>query len=72
MAREEQERLAGRPHPLPVFRKGATVSVYLGSGWAAGYVTDSSRDRCTVHLAKGQRSVTCNDARNIKPRSTER
>lgn len=62
--RRESERLAGKPHPLPVFPRGTQVSVFMGAGWAKGSVTDSSRDRCTVWL--GSKSTTCSDARNLK------
>ncbi|MGB0873635.1 MAG: hypothetical protein ACPGSE_00130 [Synechococcus sp.] len=67
----EQERLSMRPHPLPVFRKGTAVQVFVGAGWAKGSVTDSTRDRCTVWLPQGRRQVTCSDARNIRTQPTQ-
>lgn len=62
----EQERLSQRRHPLPVWRKDTRVQVYVGAGWAKGFVTESNRDRCTVWLPQGRRQVTCSDARNIR------
>lgn len=60
------ERMAKAPHPLPVIGQGQPVHIYLGAGWAKGTVHDSTRDRCVVWLAQGQRAVTCYDARNLR------
>ena len=68
MKESEQQRLAKPAHPLPVFRKGTPVSIYMGAGWEKGTVTESTKDRCTVRLSRGASRVrTCFDARNIKP-----
>lgn len=55
-----------KPHPLPVFRKGTSVKVYMGAGWQAGGVVESSRDRCEVTLRQGNKTVIVFDRRNIK------
>lgn len=52
--------------PLPVFRQRSEVQVYIGAGWAKGTVTESSRNRCAVHLGGQQRTVVVSDARNIR------
>jgi hypothetical protein len=52
-------------HPLPVFRKGTQIKVFLGAGWSKGRVEYSDRDRCVVFLKIGSRRVTCYDARNL-------
>jgi hypothetical protein len=54
------------PTPLPIYRKGAHVEVFLGAGWGKGGIEYSDRDRCIVFLKVGQRRVTCYDRRNIR------
>lgn len=54
------------PQPLPVYRKRSEVQVFIGAGWAKGTVTESSRNRCAVHLKAQQRTVVVSDARNIR------
>jgi hypothetical protein len=61
------ERMYQAPTPLPVFRKGAPVEVFLGSGWAKGAIEYSDKIRCVVFLKIGQRRVICYDARNVRP-----
>lgn len=63
---EEVERLLGPSRPMPVFRKGTEVKVYLGAGWAKGKVSDSTRDACSVWLSQQRRTTRCHDARNIQ------
>jgi len=55
------------PQPLPVFRKGTSVKVFMGAGWQAASVTNSSRKRCEVKLKQGNKTVNVFDRRNIKP-----
>ena len=59
------ERMLQPAHPLPVFRKGTQIKVFLGAGWSKGRVEYSDRDRCVVFLKIGSRRVTCYDARNL-------
>jgi hypothetical protein len=67
MAKEtEQERLARNPFPLPLFVQGTKVQVYMGAGWALGFVEESSQTRCTVKLKVGNKPVTIYDARSIR------
>ena len=54
------------PHPLPILRKRTEVQVFMGAGWAKGKVTDSNRNRCSVWLSQGQKTVVVSDARNIR------
>jgi len=70
-ALKASERMSQPPHPLPVFRKGSQVQVFIGAGWGKGTVEYSDRDRCVVFLKIGSRRVTCYDARNLKEVSTK-
>ena len=65
-ARKEEERLLGRVRPLSVHSTGATLQVFMGYGWATGYVRHSDHDRCILMLAKEQRLVCCTDNRNLR------
>lgn len=67
MGAAEQKRLRGPRHPLPIFRKGTAVKVYMGAGWAKGTVSHSDRDACVVFLAQLRKTVRVKDARNITP-----
>lgn len=60
------ERMQQPPTPLPVFRKGASVKVFLGAGWGKGTVEYSDKIRCVVFVKIGSRRVICYDARNIQ------
>lgn len=64
--RPEQQRLAARPFPLPLFPIGSKVQVYLGAGWSTAYVVNSGQDKCQVRLSVGNRVITVFDARSIK------
>lgn len=66
-AYKEANRLAAEPLPMPALRTGTKVKVYMAAGWATGYVRSSSRESCTVHIPKGDKLVSCRDARNIVP-----
>lgn len=59
------ERMYQPSTPLPIFRKGTLVKVYLGSGWGKGHVEYSDKVRCVVFIKIGSRRVICYDARNI-------
>ena len=54
------------PLPMRSFRKGTFVKVFMGAGWQAGGVVQSSRDRCEVTLRQGNKTVIVFDRRNIK------
>jgi hypothetical protein len=60
------ERMQQAPTPLPVFRRGTPVEVFIGAGWGKGSVEQSDRNRCVVFLKIGQRRVVCYDARNVR------
>lgn len=60
------ERMQQPPTPLPVYRRGTPVEVFIGAGWGKGTVELSDKNRCTVLLKTGQRRVTCYDARNLR------
>lgn len=60
------ERMQQAPTPLPVFRRGTPVEVFIGAGWGKGAVEYSDKIRCVVFLKIGQRRVTCYDSRNIR------
>lgn len=64
---KEVERMLGPRHPLPIYRRGQSVRVYMGAGWAKGTVDQSDRNGCTVYLSQLRRTTRCHDARNIQP-----
>ena len=59
------ERMYQPSTPMPIFRKGTAVKVFLGAGWGKGRVEHSDKVRCVVFLKIGSRRVICYDARNI-------
>lgn len=67
----DHERLAKPAFPLPIFRKGTKVQVYLGAGWSTASVVSSKQDRCQVILVTGNRTLTVFDARSIRPVSKD-
>ncbi len=60
------ERMQQDPTPLPVYRKGTPVKVYIGAGWGKGTVEYSDKARCVVFLKIGSRRVSCYDRRNLQ------
>lgn len=60
------ERMQQPATPLPVYRKGTSVKVFLGAGWGKGTVEYSDNVRCVVFLKIGSRRVTCYDRRNLQ------
>lgn len=62
----DQQRLALPPFPMPIFRKGTKVQVYLGAGWSTGKVINSEQRNCQVMLTIGNRTITVFDARSIR------
>ena len=62
----EQQRLAMRPFPLPLFTKGTKVQVYMGAGWSVGYVEESNQSYCSVNLKVANKPVTVHDARCVR------
>lgn len=55
-----------KPQPMKVFRKGSTVKVFMGAGWATARVEQSSTTNCVVYIKTGSKRVTVYDRRNIK------
>lgn len=68
-AMKEQQRLSESPQPMTLYRRFASVEVYVGSGWRAGSVQLSTSSRCSVFLFKEQRNIVCYDNRNIRPKA---
>jgi hypothetical protein len=64
-AYKEAERLSNKPLPMPIYRAGTKVKVYMAAQWATGIVRVSTHEMCTVHITKGDRLVNCRDARNL-------
>ena len=60
------ERMQRPPTPLPVYRKGTPVKVFIGAGWGKGVVEYSDKVRCVVFLKIGSRRGMVYDARNIQ------
>lgn len=63
--KNDPARMQRQPQPMRLWGRGEKVHVFCGAGWKTGYVVESSRDRCSVHLAQEQRTVVCTDNRNI-------
>jgi len=59
------ERMYKPATPMPIFRRGTAVKVFLGAGWGKGKVEYSDKVRCVVFIKIGSRRVICYDARNI-------
>jgi hypothetical protein len=66
---KQLEWMQQRPQPMQVFRKGTTVKVFMGAGWATGKVEESSTTSCIVYIKMGNKRVTVYDRRNIKETS---
>lgn len=64
-AYRESSRLSGNIQPMDFYVKGSHVKVYMGCGWATGWVQYSDKLKCCVFLSKGRGLVTCVDNRNI-------
>lgn len=47
-------------------RKGSNVKVFVGAGWEKGTVLEWSKDRVAIKAARGGRTITCYDARNLE------
>lgn len=69
-ALDQASWMARPPTPLPVFLKGQTVQIYVGSGWSSAKVLSSSDAHCLVSLSKGDRMIKVYDARCIRPHGT--
>lgn len=66
-AYKESTRLSAPITPMKLWPKGSHVKVYMGYGWAAGYVQSSDLTKCCIFLSREQRTVACVDSRNIVP-----
>jgi hypothetical protein len=47
-------------------RKGTNVKIFMGAGWEKGVLIDWQKNRCTVRLNRGNKSVVCYDSRNLE------
>ena len=63
---KKSQRMQGPIQFTQALRKGSPVKVYVGSGWEKGTVTSWQKDRVTVRLNRGNKTVTCYDARNLE------
>ena len=65
-AAKRSERMSGPIQFQNALRKGTNVKVYMGAGFEKGTVTDWQKNRVTVRLNRGNKTVTCYDARNLQ------
>ena len=65
-AAKRSERMAGPIIFTEALRKGTTVKVFTGAGWEKGGVIEWSKNRVTVRLHRGNKTVVCHDARNLQ------
>ena len=65
-AAKRSERMQGSIVFTEALRKGTNVKVFMGAGWEKGVVTDWQKNRVTVRLNCGNKTVTCYDARNLQ------
>jgi len=65
-ALKRSERMSGPIEFQDALRKGTNVKVFCGAGWEKGVVTDWQKSRVTVRLNRGNKTVTCYDARNLQ------
>lgn len=68
-SRKIDNHMQQKPFPLPVYRKGTKVQVFLGAGWSVGIVLESSQEKCFVQLKNNNRNISVFDARSIKEMS---
>lgn len=66
------EWMAQKPQPMRVFRKGTSVRVFMGAGWANAKVEYSTTQSCVVYIKQGNKRVTVYDRRNIKDASNDK
>jgi len=60
------ERMAKSIAFQTALRKGTNVKIFMGAGWEKGVLIDWQKNRCTVRLNRGNKSVVCYDARNLE------
>lgn len=60
------ERMAKPIAFQTALRKGTNVKIFMGAGWEKGVLIDWQKNRCTVRLNRGNKSVVCYDARNLE------
>lgn len=63
---KKMERMYGPIQFEDALRKGTPVKVFLGAGWEKGSLVEWTKNRVVVRLARGNRNVTCYDARNLE------
>jgi hypothetical protein len=59
------------PLPMRSMRKGTSVKIFMGAGWAKGSVVNWASSGITVYLAREKRTVTVRDNRNIRTEETK-
>ena len=65
-AAKRSARMSGPIKFQDALRKGTSVKVFMGAGWEKGGVVQWSKDRVTVQLRRGNKTVVCHDARNLE------
>ena len=60
------DNMQRQPFPLPIFRRGTKVKVFLGAGWSVGTVAESTQEKCIVKLKSNDRNISVFDARSIQ------
>ena len=63
---KKSDRMQGSIKFAEALRRGMPVKVYIGAGWEKGTVYEWSSTRVTIKLNRGNRNVTCYDARNLE------
>ena len=65
-AAKRSARMSGSIVFTEALRKGTNVKVFMGAGWEKGVVVQWEKNRCTVRLNRGSKTVVCHDARNLQ------
>ena len=60
------ERMFGSIRFENALRIGTPVKVFTGAGWEKAFVTSWAKDRVAVRAARGGRTITCYDSRNLE------
>jgi hypothetical protein len=62
----DHQRLARSPTSWPSWPRGTACKVFMGYGWASGTWDGLQGARGAIWLGKEQRTVYCDDARNVR------
>ena len=63
---KKSQRMQGPIEFTQALRKGSPVKVFMGAGWEKGTVVQWAKDRVTVRLNRGNKTVVCHEARNLE------